>query len=116
LGQTVVWNGHTNVGLGEFDVDQCANCDGVVGFMSRAFVAEARLFSSPLTRPPKVGGLLLSSSGALALVLMVQKKARQLRRALEVRTCFDAKRSPNIVCPRPNAVYRIPDIRRSPAF
>jgi hypothetical protein len=67
-------------------------------------VAEARLFSSSLTRPPKVGGLLLSSSGALALalVLMVQKKARQLRRALEVRTCFDAKRSPNIVCPRHN--------------
>ena len=26
-----------------------------------------------------------------------------------------AKRSPNIVCSRPNAVYRIPDIRRSAA-
>jgi hypothetical protein len=33
--QTVVWNGHANVGLGVFDVDQCANCDGVVEIISK---------------------------------------------------------------------------------
>jgi hypothetical protein len=33
-------NGHANVGLGVFDLDQCANWDGVVEIMSRAFVAE----------------------------------------------------------------------------
>jgi hypothetical protein len=43
----------------EFDVDQCANCDGVVGIMSRAFVTEDAVFSFSLTRPPKVGGLFL---------------------------------------------------------
>jgi hypothetical protein len=29
----------------EFDMDQCADCDGVFGFMSRAFVT--RCFSPP---------------------------------------------------------------------
>jgi hypothetical protein len=47
-----VWNGHANVGVGEFDVDQCTNCDDVVEIMSRAFVAEGAVFSFPLTRPP----------------------------------------------------------------
>jgi hypothetical protein len=40
------------VGLGVFDLDQCANCDGVVGFMSRTSVTEDAVFSFSLTRPP----------------------------------------------------------------
>jgi hypothetical protein len=40
----------------EFDLDQCANCDGVVEIISRAFVARCFPF---LTGPPKLGGLFL---------------------------------------------------------
>jgi hypothetical protein len=59
--QTVVWNGHANVGLGVFDLDQCANCDDAVGIKSRASVARARLFSSSLTRPPSLVAFFLQA-------------------------------------------------------
>ena len=73
---------------------------------------QAKLEQDPIRKDRHPTGLAAIGWRNIALAVELgAKKARQTTSLEGTHTCFVAKRSPNIVCPSPNAVNRIPDIR-----